>query len=112
MACWRPTQRPLPTEPRGRSGRRRETCERAPDDLDGRLGAVLLALLEIAVDLAQLVGDVGEAEDRLPARSRKGVERRGFHLDREDAELAIASIAAVVSRKGASVVQLAPRWTG
>ena len=47
--------------------------------------AVRLALLEILPASAHRIGHVREAENPRAPRARKGIERRGFHLDREHA---------------------------
>src|SRR3954464_14242760 len=49
---------------RGRVGRQPGARDRA-DDAQRRRGAVVLALLEVALDPAELVGDVGQAQDGL-----------------------------------------------
>ena len=55
------------------------------DDHQGGDGAIADALLEIAFDLAHLVGDVCQTEDRLLPCRGECLERRRFHLDRENA---------------------------
>ena len=99
------------SHPRRRSGRGRETCERAAGDLQRGHGPVGLTLLEVA-GLAHLVRDVREAQHRLSPRLSERVERCGFHLDSQDALSARGLDAGVVSRYGASIVQDAPRSTG
>src|SRR5215470_17583774 len=44
---------------------------------------VRLAFFEIALAPRHLVGDVGKAQHRFSPRSSKSVERRRFHLDRQ-----------------------------
>ena len=50
-------------------------------EVERTAGSVRFALVEIALDAAELVGHVGEADDRLPPQSSKGIERGGLHLD-------------------------------
>jgi hypothetical protein len=54
------------------------------DNAERRNGPVRLALLEVA-RLAHQVGDMGEAQHRLPASASKGVKRSSLHLDGKNA---------------------------
>ena len=57
---------------------------RSGDHRQGRLSAIGFTLFEIAGRHGHLIRHMGEAQNRLAARPGKGVERRCFHLDRED----------------------------
>lgn len=55
------------------------------NDGQGVAGPVGLAFLEIAVHLGHLVGDMGEAQNRLLTGGGEGIKRGRFHLDSEEA---------------------------
>ena len=55
------------------------------DHVQRLLGAIGDALLEVSFDAPHLVRDVREAEHRPIACGGKGIERRRFHFDRQDA---------------------------
>ena len=67
---------------------RRLVAQRSPPagsrghERKGMLCAIIRPLLEIALDLRHLIGDEGEADDRLAARLREGIQPGHLHLDR------------------------------
>ena len=69
-------------------------------------------LLKVTIDARHLIGDMSEAYHRLVASESESIERRSFHFDRNNRFAFITSTASAVSRKGASVVQVAPTATG
>ena len=73
--------------------------------------SVVGAFLEVACE-AKSITDMGETEHRPAAGARKGVEGCRLHLDSDDALSAPHLDGAACSLKGASVVQVTPRWTG
>ena len=74
------------TEIRASPGGPHRPCLRQRRDEGERgRGAVALALLEIALDAAELVRDMGEADHRPAAGRSERVERGRLHLDGKDA---------------------------
>ena len=64
------------------------TAPRSGNDGERGLGAVRLALLEVALGLCHRVRDVSEADDRVAARCAECVGGRSLHLHGERPQIA------------------------